>query len=215
MGAGDDYLGAAGGVAYLDDIDLDAVALAEVFALDALVGAEHGLSILAVGGDADGYRAVSGLDMAHNTGEDFMLLGGKLLIDQAALGLADALDDDLLCRLGGNAAELFGLHRDGNKVAKLGAAAVFLRGLEIDLMAGIRHLVHDGFHHVHLDAFFVLVENDLHVVLALGVVAAEGRQHGLTDFVVHIIAGDSLFLLNVLDGFKKFCVHADSLSCSK
>ena len=41
-----------------------------------------------------------------------MLLGGELLVDDAALGLADALDDDLLGSLGRDAPKLLGLDGD-------------------------------------------------------------------------------------------------------
>ncbi len=213
MRARDQNLGAAGGVAHFHHVDLDPVALAEVLALDALVGHEHGLGKLAVGGDADGHRTVSRLDMADDAGEDLMLLGGELLVNDAALRLADALDDDLLCRLGGDAAELLGLHGNGDQIAELGAAADLPGGLEIDLVAGVLDLLHHGLHDVHLDALLVLVDDDLDIVLTLGIVAAESRQHGLTDFIVHIVAGNAFFLLDVLDGFKKFSVHA-SLSCN-
>ena len=136
-----------------------------------------------------------------------MLLGGELLVDDAALGLADTLDDDLLRRLGGDAAELLGLHGDSDHIAGLALADDLLCGLRVDLVAGVLDLLHHGLEHIHLDALLLLVEDDLHVVLALGIVAAEGRQHGLTDLVVHVIAGDTLFLFNILDGFKKLSVH--------
>ena len=171
------------------------------------LGREHGLGELAVGGDADGNGAVARLDVGDHAGEDLVLLGGELVVDDAALGLADALDDDLLGSLGGDAAELLGLHRDRDRVAHLGAAADLLGGLENDLVAGVLHRLDDGLVHDHLDLLLVLVQQHLDVVLALGIVPAEGGQHGLLDLVVHIGAGDALFLLDVLDGFKEFSVH--------
>ena len=93
---------------------LDAVALFELFGLDALIGSKHGLGKLTVGGDADGNTAGPRLDMRDDTGEDLMLLGGELLIYNTALRFTDALNDDLLCSLSRDAAELLRLdrHRD-------------------------------------------------------------------------------------------------------
>ena len=207
MGAGDEDLGAAGGVSDLDHVDLDAVALVQRFGFDALVWGKHGLGILAVGGDADGDTAVSGLDLGDDTGQDLMLLGSKLLIDDAALGLADALDDDLLGGLGGDAPELLCLHGDMQLVADLGALVDLLGGLENDLVAGVLDLLHDGLDDVHLDALFILLEDDFHIVLALGIVAPEGGKHGLPDLVVHIVAGNALFFFDVLYCLKKICIH--------
>ena len=94
MRAGNEHLRAAGGISDLDDIDLDAVALFELLGLDALIGSKHCLGKLTVGGDADGNTACPRLDMRDDTGEDLMLLGGELLIDDAALRLADALEPE-------------------------------------------------------------------------------------------------------------------------
>ena len=136
-----------------------------------------------------------------------MLLGGELLIDDAALGLTDALDDDLLGSLGRDASELLGLHGDAQLVAELCALVDFLCRLKNDLVAGVLDLFHDGLDDVHLNALAVLFEDDLHIVLALGIVAPEGGQHGLLDLIVHIAAGNALFFFDILNGLKKICVH--------
>ena len=145
--------------------------------------------------------------MGDDAGEYLMLLGGELLIDYAALRLANALNDDLLCRLGGDTPELLRLHRDGQHIAELGAAAQLLCGFKVDLVRGIFDFLHDGLVDVHLDALVLLVKNDLNIVLAFGVVAAECRKHRLLDFVVHICSGDALFFFYILYCLEKFCVH--------
>ena len=103
-----------------------------------------------------------------------MLFGGKLLIDDAALGFANALNDDLLGGLGSDAPELLGLHGDGDHVAELGAANDLFRALLIDLVVGILHRLNDRLVDDHLNALFILVEDDLDVVLAAGIIPAEG-----------------------------------------
>ena len=136
-----------------------------------------------------------------------MLLGSKLLIDNAALRLPDTLGDDLLGLLGRNAAELFGLDGDIHRIAQLRPAADLLGRLQIDLMAGILHLVHHGLGDIHLDPALLLVQVDCHVILAFGVILAESGQHGLLDLVVHIAAGNALFLFDGFNRLKEFSVH--------
>ena len=136
-----------------------------------------------------------------------MLLGVVLLVDHAALGLAQALDDDLLAVAGGDTAELLGLDRNADDVADLGALADAVRRLLADLNIGVDDALDDRFLDDHLDLLFRLVENDLHIVLTVGRVLTERRQHGLADLLVHIFARDALFLFNICNCIKKFCVH--------
>ena len=213
MRAGDEHLRAAGGLAHLDDIDLDAVALGELFALDALGGGEHGLGEFAVGADLDGHGAGARIDARDDTGEDLMLLGGELVIDDAAFRLADALDDDLLCRLRRDAAEFLRFDRDADGVADAGLLIIVMRLVEQDLR-GVVHilaLLHDGLENEHADGLFIFVHDDLDIILAVGVVALEGGQQGLLDLLLHVSAGDALFLFDLLDGVKKFGVHCTHL----
>ena len=207
MRPADHDLGTAGGVLHLDHIDLDAVALLQVLTADALVQGQHGLGKLAVGGDADRDRTVARFDMGDDAGEDLVLLGGELFINQAAFGLADALNDDLLGGLRRDAAELLGLDRDGDGFAQLGPAGNLLRAVKIDLVIGVGDLFDDELVDLHLDAFFIFIQDDLDVVLVLGVVAAERGEHRLADLIVHIVAGNAFFLFNVFDGCEKFCIH--------
>ena len=207
MGPADENLGTAAGVAHFHHVDLDSVALLEFLTLDALAGGEHGLGKLAVGRDTNGNAAVARLDVRHDAGEDLVLLGGELLVDDAPFRLANALRDDLLGLLGSDTAELLGLHRDIHGLAQFGAAADLLGSLQVDLMAGILHLVHHGLGDIHLDAGLLLIQIDGDVVLALRIVLPESGQHGLLDLVVHITAGNAFFLFDGLDCLKEFCVH--------
>ena len=50
VGAADEHLRASGGISYLNDVDLDAVTLFELFGLDALIRGKHGFRKFAVGG---------------------------------------------------------------------------------------------------------------------------------------------------------------------
>ena len=207
MRAADEHLRSARAVAHLDDVDLDAVALVQFLAADALRRGEHGLGIVGVGADLQKRAAGARVDLVDDAGEDLMLLGVELLIDHAALRLADTLNDNLLCSLRRDTAELLGLDRDTDDVTDLGALADAVRRLLADLNIGIDDALDDRFLDDHLDLLFRLVENDLHIVLTVGRVLAERRQHGLTDLLVHIFARDALLLFNICNCIKKFCVH--------
>ena len=207
MRAADEHLRSARAVAHLDDVDLDAVALVQLLAADALRRGEHCLGIVGVGADLQKRAAGARVDLIDDAGEDLVLLGVELLVDHAALRLADALNDDLLGSLRRDAAELLGLDRDADHVADLGALADAVRRLLADLDIRVDDARDDRLLDDHLDLLFRLVENDLHVVLAVGRVLAERRQHGLTDLLIHIFARNTFFFFDICNCVKKFCVH--------
>ena len=142
-----------------------------------------------------------------------MLLGGELVIDHAALGFADALDDDLLCRLCGDATEFFRFDRDADNVADVRFLVVAVRFVQQDLrgVVYVLALLHDRFENGHGNALLILVHEDLNVVLAVGIVALEGGQKSLLDLLLHIAAVNALFLFDLLDSVKKFGVHCTHL----
>ena len=75
--------------------------------LVALVG--HLLGLGQQGLDlAEVEQRVAVVALLDDAGDDVALAAGVLLVLQVALGLADALEDDLLGRLGGDAAEVVG-----------------------------------------------------------------------------------------------------------
>ena len=207
MRPADEHLRAARAVAHLDHVDLDAVALMQHLAADALRRGEHGLGIVRVGADLQKRAAGARVDLIDDAGEDLVLLGIEFFINHAALRLADALNDDLLCSLRRDAAELLGLDRDADHVADLGALADAVRRLLADLNIRVDDARDDRLLDDHLDLLFVLVENDLHIVLAVGRVLAERRQHGLTDLLIHIFARNTFFFFDICNCVKKFCVH--------
>ena len=128
MRAGDHDLRAAAAAADLDDIDADHVALDEMLRLDLLADGQQGVGLVRALADADGHVAVR-LEAQHRAGEDLVLLRGEALEDHAALGLADALNDDLLGRLGGDAAEGLRLDLHVHEIAELCVRVDLARGV--------------------------------------------------------------------------------------
>ena len=212
MRPADEDLGSSAGLSDLDDIDLDAGALGEDLVADLLVRGQEGVGILGIRADLHGDAAGARVDAGHLAGEDLVLVGGKLVIDHAALGLANALDDDLLGRARGDAAEFLGVHRDADLHAGLRFLVIFLRlGLR-HLDRGVFYLLHDVGDDEHLHLLRVLVDLDDRVVGGVGMLAAEGRQDGLVYLVEHILAGNTLLPFNILNSAEELGVHGEITS---
>ena len=96
--ARDRDLRSAAGLVHLQQVDLEALAGAVVLDAHLLGRRQHRLRLAEV--DVD----VARLEAVDDAGDDVAFLAGVLLEDDLALGLAQALQDDLLRRLGGDAA---------------------------------------------------------------------------------------------------------------
>src|ERR1700730_12963763 len=127
MGAADDDLRTLGGLADLDDVGLEASVV-----LVALEGHLFGLrqERLDV---AEAEERVAVVALLDHAGDDVALAAGVLLVLLVALGLADALQDDLLGGLRGDAAEVV-----GGVVPFAGDVAVLVEFLAVDAdVAGV------------------------------------------------------------------------------
>ena len=102
MAPADHDLGALGRLADLDDVGLEAGAV-----LVALVGHLLGLGQQRLD-LAQVEQGVAVVGLLDDAGDDVALAPGVLLVLEVALGLADALQDDLLGRLGGDPPEVVG-----------------------------------------------------------------------------------------------------------
>ena len=102
VGAADHHAGAALGADHVHDVDLQGLALGVHLAGHLLVAGQDGLAALA---QVQRHDALLGIHAGNGGLHDVMCAGLDLAQLLAALGLADALTDDVLCGLGGNAAE--------------------------------------------------------------------------------------------------------------
>ena len=200
-------LGTLGRISDLNDIYLYAVALLEGLGLYSLVGCEHCLGILAVGADADGNASCPRLNAGYDAGEYLVLLGGEFLVDDAALGLTDTLNYDLLCGLRSNAAEFLGFNGDLYRITELGTLGDLLSGINIYLKRRILNLLNSDLVDVHLDALSALIKQYFDIVSALGIIAAKSSLHSLLYLFVHILFGYPLFFFKILNCGKEFCIH--------
>ena len=212
MGPGDQHLGPPGGVAHVHHVDLDVHALLQRLAGDLLPGQQQRLGGLRAGADAEGGRAVPGVDAGDHAGEDLVLLGVEFVVDLAPLGLPEALDDDLLAVSGGDAAEFHFVHRDVHHVADLIPGGEGLGLLQGHLVEGVHIvlLVHHGLadEHAQLLVLLVRLHDDVFLFHVL-VVPLVGGGDGLDDLLQHSLLGNAPFLLQQFQGGEDFPgVHA-------
>jgi hypothetical protein len=136
------------------------------FARDLLVAADDAL------GTAEIDHDMAELDPLDDAGDDLADAVLELLVLALALGVADLLEDHLLCRLGGDAAELDRRQRIDDIVAEHGAGLKLLRILEADLLEVVLDLLD------HLDdapqAKVAGIGVELGANIVLGAVAGAG-----------------------------------------
>ena len=135
-----------------------------------------------------------------------MLFRGEFVKDHAALGLADALDDDLLGGLGGDTAEVLGFDLFVDQIAELHVGIDAPGGLDLDLGGGNVDLVYDFLLGVHLQS--ILAELDKDVVGVANAVLFVGGKQGLGDAVGHIVHGDAAIPLKLTQRRKDLTVVA-------
>ena len=143
---GHDDLRALGGLADLDDVRLHARAVVVAVAGDLLGLRQQRLD------PAEVEQRVAGVGLLDDAGDDVALAAGVLLVLHLALGLANALQDHLLGRLRGDAAEVGGrvvpLARDVALFVELLRDHADLAGLDVDLderfLGGVGHALVRG-----------------------------------------------------------------------
>src|SRR6185312_9196584 len=121
MGTAQEYLRAALLAAHVVDIGTHAVAVFVVFTRDQFVAADDCLAAPEIDDDVAIFDA---LDGAVDNFADAVLV---FVILAVALGLTHLLDDDLLGRLGGDAAEIHRRELFGDEIAKLGVGVALPR----------------------------------------------------------------------------------------
>lgn len=111
----------------LQDASLDALVHIIFFARDLFLWREHGFCLVQL--DVAGAL----LDAVNDTADDLRFLAREFVVDDAAFCFADALHDNLLCCLRGDAAEILRILRHIHNVAELGVELQRLRILQGDL----------------------------------------------------------------------------------
>ena len=121
-------------------------------------------------------------------------------------------------RWSSDTAKLAGLHIDAHGVAQRYTRADFLCILEGNLSQRILRLIDYLFGHIHMNGFFVHIRLDIDIIALQTVVVLFIRgQQGLTYAIQHVIYRNPLFLFQLLQSCKKFCVHVfgiHSLLCA-
>ncbi len=160
--------------AHVVDIGAHAVAVAEGFARDHLVAADDRLAAAEIDDD------VAVFDALHRAVDDLADPVLVVLVLAVALGLAHLLHDDLLRRLGGDAAVIERRQRLGNVVADLRRGIADARLVDGDLRRVVLHDVDHLEQALQANLAGLLVDLGAHV----GLRAVAGLRR-LLDRVLH------------------------------
>ena len=134
---------------------------------------------------------------------DLLAFGAELVVDHPLLRLPDALADDVLCGLGGDASKPLGLQGDLHQLPHLGTGLVLHGVLDGDLEGGVLNLLHHLLLHRHIEPLRLRV--NLHnVLLAASGILFHRQLNGFCNLLHQILQRDALFLPHKGQGFKKF-----------
>ena len=201
MDAADAHLRAAGthggGALHLQHVHLDVVVV-----MQHLAGNHVALLQNALGAAQIDVHAL-GLHALHDSGEHFAFLFDVLIVDLAALRLADALHDDLLGGLRRHAQESVGGHVHLGNVAHLIVAAQLACVLQTDLAALLLHLGDDELAGIHMGHARLPVHHHRQIGgshLQLIQVLLISRLQRLLDGAEQQLLADVLFLCERLQG---------------
>ena len=201
MGAGDDQLRAALVLVHLDQEHLDPLA-GPVALVRHLLASRHdrlGLAQL----DDDGPR----IGALHDAVQHLALLVVKLLVDRIALVVADALQDDLLHGLRGDAAEVLRGALDANLVADPRVGRVGHRLGQRHLAEGILDLVDHLLDGKDAHGAGGLVDIDGDLLLGVRHLLVDALQ-SMFDRGEHRLFGDSPLGGNLGDRRVEVALHA-------
>ena len=213
MGAADHDAGAALAGHHIHDVDLQHLALGVHLAGHLLVAGQDGLAALA---QIEGNDALLGVNAGDGGLHDVVGAGLDLAQLLAALGLADALTDDVLCGLGGDAAKVLGLEGGHDPVAHLIALADVLCLGDADLAVLVVPVLigHDVLDEGDVELAGVGVDLDHDVVVLDLVVLLHGDDDSSLDLFDQVLRGNAALVLQHGESFKKFVVRCCHFSGS-
>ena len=216
----DSHLGAGAGLA-ADGLDLDGAVIdlghlqLEQTLDEAGVGAaDHDAGAALAGHHIN--DALLGVNAGDGGLHDVVGAGLDLAQLLAALGLADALTDDVLCGLGGDAAEVLGLEGGHDPVAHLIALADVLCLGDADLAVLVVPVLvgHDVLNEGDVELAGLGVDLDHDVVVLDLIVLLHGNDDSSLDLVDQVLCRNAALVLQHGESFKKFVVRCCHFSGS-
>ena len=169
---------------------------------------QQGFGLVVAAAQFQNDTAIPGIDAGDDAGQDLMFFGGKFIGDHAALRLPDALDDHLLCCLGGDAAEFAGVDLNAHFVAFHRQRRILGRFFRRNFRGRVLHIGGDGLHRVHGDGARIRVDLYKDIVQrgALGILFINGFVSGgqsLGNAVQHVIFFNAFFFFQVRQGLHQ------------
>jgi hypothetical protein len=196
------HLRAAPFLAHLNNQSLHAVAALVVLARDLLLARENGFGAAQVDDPA---ALVPPLDDA---GDDLAHAVFVFLVNNALLGVAHALNDDLLGRLRGNAAQILHPHAEAHLVVQLHGRVVGAGLGQLDLRVRISQVAvrHHDFELIDLNIAGLVVIAHLHVRIFAEAAQHRGA-HGVFQRFDEHIAVQALVFADLINGLFEFKIH--------
>ena len=190
---------------HFDDIDLDAVALADQLARYHFAHGQHHL----VTSDHKYGGLVLQVDTLYNPGHNFALLIRELAGERAVDRLVDSLHNDVLSDFGGDSAEALCVQVNfGNVADDVFFIYFFCRG-EVDFRQRVFHVFHDLFAHEEPDRLLFLVKEGgdilrLHIHILF---LFDRGDDGCRDLLQHIFLFDVLFFFQKGQRLIELAIH--------
>ena len=146
------------------------------------------------------------LDPVDRAGDQFAVAAGELVEGDVALGLAQALEDDLLGRLGMDPAERVGIHLlDLDEVAEDGCRIEHLGLVEAELGQRVGHFADRDLGPEDPDLAGLAVDPDADVLVAG--LAPVGGLDGVLDGVDQLVARNLLLGIELEQGSDEVTIH--------
>ena len=153
------------------------------------------------GADLHCRRAGTGIHTGDQGGDQLLVAALEFLHLLTALRLADALTDDMLGRLRGDAAEFPGFQGNFHRIAHLGGLGVVDSLLQRHFHIGILHLIHHGFVKGYRKFRRGGVHDHPYIFLS-AVIAFDRDDNSGLDLFHKVIRRNALFLFQQLDRLK-------------
>ena len=202
MGTGNLQRAALVEVDDIDDIDLDPIAFMQIIAGELIVFEEKEFVMIDLNGNVSSVR----LHFLDNGCDDLTYLFLELLHHLAAFRFADALTDDVLGGLSGDAPEFLGVKMHDAGEADLGFGVIGERFIEQDLGFGDFNDVNDHFGDGYAEPTVFGVDNDGYVVGDL-IIFFDGDNDCISDLFNQIIGLDAFFSFQHLKCFEELVIH--------
>ena len=147
------------------------------------------------------------VDLAHDAAHQFVLFIGKFAESVVALDFVQLLQNNLLCRLRGDAAEILRHELLVDQIARLIALFQQLRFRKRNFFLLVRNLFDRGAHRIIFDAVLFGIDADIHVSRAAVVLFFVGGDERVAQRIDKNFAANPLFRFQIGQSLEEFLAN--------